>query len=413
MNAKWIPVIAACGVIFSMGGLLRPSQTPTASEPSFDLKEEDRVVLLGGTMVEREQRYGSWEMLMTVQYPDKNITFRNLGWSGDTVWAESRGIFDPPAEGYRRMIEQVRELQPTVIFLGYGANESFAGQAGLDKFLAQYKKLLQDLEPTNARLVFLGPPAHNSRAFPLENSKERDENIQLYRDAIQQLAREQNAPFVDFYESIHEWLTTTKKFSDVPFESLSDNGVHWNARGYGYTALYLARTFGWPTPRWDLTLSANGKPEPAAGVTVSDVKKTKEGFTFEATSRVVPLSEDYGHNLIIDGLESGRYALEVDGTEVARGNQQEWADGILVSAGPEFEQSRELREAIQKKNRLYFHRWRPQNVTYLFLFRKHEQGQNAKEVPQFDPLIAEQEQRIAQLKKPKPHTYTLRRLPNK
>lgn len=425
MNAKWIPVVAACSVILSVGGLFQQQgtthadaqspekETSPSAKPLFDLQEGDRVVLLGGTMVEREQRYGSWEMLMTTQYPDKNITFRNLGWSGDTVWAESRGIFDPPAEGYRRMIEQVRGLNPTVLILGYGANESFAGKAGLEKFLTQYKKLLEDLKPTKARLVFLGPPAHNARAFPLENSDSRDADIKLYSDAIKQLAEEHDAPFVDFYHSIHEWLTTTQKFPEVPFEPLSNNGVHWNARGYGYTALFLGRSFGWPAPRWDLTLLAEGKAEPAEGVTVSDLKKTDEGLMFQATSRVVPLSEDYEHKLIVDGLKSGQYSLQVDGQEVARGNQQEWADGVLISAGPEFKQSRELRDAIQKKNRLYFHRWRPQNVTYLFLFRKHEQGQNAKEIPQFDPLIEEAEHRIGQLKKPKPHKYTLRRVSSK
>lgn len=422
MNAKWIPVIAAWGVIVSVGGLFRHEETNRAeaetavskSAPSekslFELKDGDRVVLLGGTMIEREQRHGSWEMLLTAQHPDKNITFRNLGWSGDTVWAESRGIFDPPAEGYRRMIEQVRGLQPTVLFFGYGFNESFAGKAGLEKFLAQYKKLLQDLQPTNARFVFLGPPAHNSRAFPLDDSAERDEQIKLYRDAIQQLAVEHQAPFVDLYQSIHEWLATTQKFSDVPFEPISDNGVHWNSRGYGYTALFLGRCSGWPTPRWDLTLSAQGKAEPDDAVQVANLQKTKNGLTFEATSRVLPLSNDYGHNLIVDGLDDGQYVLEVNGEKAAQGDQQEWADGVLVSAGPDFEQSQRLRKAIQQKNRLYFYRWRPQNVTYLFGFRKHEQGQNAQEVPKFDPLIAEQEQRIHQLKKPKPHKYALRRV---
>jgi len=55
----------------------------------------------------------------------------------------------------------------------------------------------------------------------------------------------------------------------------------------------------------------------------------------------------------------------------------------------------EFRDAIVEKNRLFFHRWRPANETYLFLFRKHEQGENAEEIPKFDPLIRAQEARIA------------------
>lgn len=56
-----------------------------------------------------------------------------------------------------------------------------------------------------------------------------------------------------------------------------------------------------------------------------------------------------------------------------------------------------LRKAILAKNRLFFHRWRPQNEIYLFGARKHEQGNNAVEIPLFDPLIDKAEGEIATL----------------
>lgn len=58
-----------------------------------------------------------------------------------------------------------------------------------------------------------------------------------------------------------------------------------------------------------------------------------------------------------------------------------------------------LRHAVIAKDTLFFNRWRPQNETYLFGFRKHEQGQNAKEIPMFDPLIAKGDEAIQRLKK--------------
>ena len=58
-----------------------------------------------------------------------------------------------------------------------------------------------------------------------------------------------------------------------------------------------------------------------------------------------------------------------------------------------------IRQLTIDKNRLYFHRWRPENETYIFGFRKKEQGQNAVEIPQFDPLIAAKEAEINRLKK--------------
>lgn len=43
---------------------------------------------------------------------------------------------------------------------------------------------------------------------------------------------------------------------------------------------------------------------------------------------------------------------------------------------------------------------RPQNITYLTGFRKHEQGNNAVEIAQFDPLVEKAEKEIAELLKP-------------
>ena len=78
--------------------------------------------------------------------------------------------------------------------------------------------------------------------------------------------------------------------------------------------------------------------------------------------------------------------------------------GFLASLGYEFQASTSwdrldaLRRAVVAKNELFFHRWRPQNETYLFGFRKHEQGKNAKEIVEFDPLVAKAEEEIGKLR---------------
>ena len=79
----------------------------------------------------------------------------------------------------------------------------------------------------------------------------------------------------------------------------------------------------------------------------------------------------------------------------------------MSPTGPTSTRSSDSRTTINRKNLLFFHRWRPQNITYLFGFRKHEQGKNAIEIPRFDPLVAEQEQEIARLRKPVAHAYEL------
>ena len=65
--------------------------------------------------------------------------------------------------------------------------------------------------------------------------------------------------------------------------------------------------------------------------------------------------------------------------------------GPAVPAGPAVEA---VRAKVVAKNRLFFYRWRPQNETYLFGFRKNEQGKNAVEVAAFDPLVTAAEAEI-------------------
>src|SRR6266851_9411499 len=67
---------------------------PASAADRFELLDGDRVILLGNTLIEREQRYGYWEMLLTIRYPGRRIQFRNLGWSGDTVFGDARAGLD-------------------------------------------------------------------------------------------------------------------------------------------------------------------------------------------------------------------------------------------------------------------------------------------------------------------------------
>lgn len=280
------------------------SSVTFAKANEFQLHDGDRVLFLGNTLIEREQEYGAWELQLTLAAGEKRVAFRNLGWSGDTVWAESRGLFDPPAAGYQRTLELVRELKPTVIFLGYGSVESFRGPEGLSEFIAQYQKLRRDLLVSQVRLMHLSPLLQEAATYPVlaegvvENVEQANRNLDRYAAAIQKIANESGELFIDFRPVQRQQSVSTPWM---------ENGLHLSHSGY------------------------------------------------QATAQV-----------LVAGL----------GGEVQHGNHPK------------------LVEKIQRKNELFFHRWRPQNFTYLLGFRKHEQGQNAVEIAQFDPLVAELEAEI-------------------
>jgi hypothetical protein len=83
------------------------------------------------------------------------------------------------------------------------------------------------------------------------------------------------------------------------------------------------------------------------------------------------------------------------------GSKEDWERGVAVRFDAKGSQFELVRQAVIAKNVEYFNRYRPQNETYLFGFRKYEQGQNAAEMSQFERQVAEAEARIASLRKPR------------
>ena len=73
-----------------------------AAKKPFEFQNGERVVLIGDTLIEREGSYGYIEQRLTAQFPERDVQFRNLGWSGDTPQGTARASFDfdKPGKGF-------------------------------------------------------------------------------------------------------------------------------------------------------------------------------------------------------------------------------------------------------------------------------------------------------------------------
>jgi len=393
--------------------LASTSASLALAEP-LDLTDGDRVVLVGGTFIERAQQYGYIETRLTAQFPGRQIVFRNLGWSGDTVLGESRAGFDTQAEGYRRLVDHVRELSPTVVVLGYGANESFAGPEGLPDFVANLTRLWNDLEETGARFIVLAPTRQERLPPPLPDPTAHNRDLRLYGRMLGVLAAQRDARHVDLFELVPDG---TEESPPLP---LTDNGLHYADYGYWRVAAALAAGLELPPPDWTVEFDADSQEPQVRGTTVKEISRDAGAVRFTALDNLLPtapppneaIAQGYSSPppprlLRVRGLAPGQYTLQIDGHRSTTATADQWTAGVVLDAGPELAQVEKLRGAILHKNELYFYRWRPQNETYLFGFRKHEQGQNAQEVPKFDPLVAEAETNIADLARPREHRYEL------
>lgn len=368
--------------------LVRPAH---AAETPFVFQDQERIVFLGATMLEREQEEGYLETLLTARFAEKNLSFRNLAWSGDTVFGDSRAAFDTAKEGFERMVKHVHDAKPTVLVLSYGINESFEGPEGLTVFIDGYKKLLDAIADTQTRLVFLGAPRFENLGAPLPDPTKHNVDVDLYNEAMRALASERGGFYIDL---------STELAGIHAAAPLTYNTMHFTPYGYWVFAQAVLKGLGYETPRFmaqaidSFTLA----PEVffAADIPADTPAIVRAGETL--------------HTLRFFANAPGRYRLESDGKTLAEASKEEWEQGISVSDLPEVAQFEALRAVVKEKNRLFFNQWRPQNETYIFGFRKHEQGQYAAEIPLFDPLIEAQEAKITEMKQPKLAHYTMARV---
>lgn len=305
--------------LYGWVGLAWMAAFPVLGAERFELKEGDRALFLGDTFFEREGDYGAIETRLTAAFPDRNVTFRNLSWAGDTPMGRARASFDwgkTEAEWLKRVKEQIAIVKPTVAFLSYGMTAGLeGGEAGVPKYIADLGKLMDAVDEVSGapvRFVLLGPLAHQPVTPGIrEQAEANNRALRAVQEATERLARERGAAFVGF---------------DVP--------------------------------------------QPG---TVPDV------------NAAVLLPSD-------DGVTPREATLQGAAWIMAR------ALGIDPGPAGMAEAEDILETAVQLKNEQFFHRWRPANWTYLFGFRKHEQGRNAVEIPKFEPLVEEWDGRIAKLR---------------
>lgn len=280
----------------------------------MELRDGDRIVLLGDTFFEREGEYGCIEAAVTAAFSDRRLQFRNLAWAADTPSGRARASFDwnkTKDDWRRRVAEQVELVRPTVAFLSYGMTAALeGGRKGLPGFEAELGELMDAVAKAaggDVRFVLIGPVA--VAVADGERGEALSEVLRECEAAVGRVARARGALFVGL-------MDVDLRLGSGLGGRREGGGLIPNEGGYGSLAGEIVRALG--------------------------------------------------------GSDTG--------------------------AGAPAEARALLRAAVVEKNAQFFHRWRPANWTYLFGFRKHEQGRNAVEIPRFDPIVEEWDRRISGLR---------------
>jgi lysophospholipase L1-like esterase len=386
----------------------KPQGVTETSKTTFDLKNGDRVVFLGNSLFENDLRYGYLELALTTRWPNRDVTYRNIGWTGDTVFGEARSNISSPS-AYDLLLEQLTKAQPTIVFIAYGAIEAFDGETGLSRFIQGLNQLLDKVDQLGAKAILLSPIPMMS-AGSSANLAKRNAMLELYASAIAKIASDRGKHFIDIFNPLLERNKNAK---------LSDNGLHLNENGYYYLASTIEKGLGLAPRNVSAVINVSKHAvEAMAPVKILDSDKNNGNikFTIDEGYLPLPLPEqggeiaDNARILRIPGLKKGFYTLTIDDSEVITASEDKWKEGVEINQGASFSQAVQLREKIIKKNELFFHQYRPLNRTYIIGFRSHEQGRHAKGLEELSIIITWLEGQIDLNGMPKSKIYQLTRI---
>ncbi|MAT31886.1 MAG: hypothetical protein CMP29_08870 [Roseibacillus sp.] len=213
-----------CFVVLALASLGARSELP--------VENNGRVLLYGNSFVGRLQEHGLFEAAVQMAHPEKQLEFRSLAWTGDEVGYRLR------PERYSNHLRKLLERWPAnVVILGFGLNESFAGEAGVDTFREDLQSYLREMKRRHpgASLVVLSPIATEDLKHPYyPEIGRRNSEIRSYVRIMSKVSSERGARFVDLF-------TPSLAAYAQQGAPLTSNGIHLNDQGYAMIAKALSR----------------------------------------------------------------------------------------------------------------------------------------------------------------------------
>ncbi|MDP5060468.1 MAG: c-type cytochrome [Maribacter sp.] len=229
-------------------------------QPILQIKPHTTIAFIGNNLGSRMLNYGSLETELQLRYPNDSLIIRNMCDGGDTPgfrphsgrvspWAfpgaekfqtelaqnsGSEGVFETPDEWLSR-------LETDIILAFFGYNESFEGISGVENYKLELDAFIKHTLKqkyngvTAPQLVIVSPIAFEdiSDHVDVPNGVSENENLNLYANAMKEVSKANNVPFIDVFNPTKTWFQNSDK-------DLTIDGSQMNKTGYDKFAKLLA-----------------------------------------------------------------------------------------------------------------------------------------------------------------------------
>ena len=429
MSKRWVVV----ALMWAAGNGLAGGATPAAKE--FFVRDGDRVVFLGDSITEQRLYTTYVEAYVQSRFPKWQLSFRNVGWGGDTSWLRQRTatdeekLFAANRRDQQKMIAEavaaglgrdVLPLKPTVVTIKFGMNDHCYQPFRKDIFeayVASQSELATVLQKNGARVSFLTPqPIEDKRPDP--NKDEKNLALRKFSDGLKKVAADKGAGFADLFDPYMGIMMKARAHDDMAVIGGGD-AIHPGPPGQTLMAWSALKSLG-ATP---LVSSAEilvkgefSKVGPAKQCTVTNLSSKGNVIVFDRLDDSLPLPIDARavdalalaplvaelsvYELKVSGLTGASYDVSIDGEKAATVTREELSNGwnMTTAEGPIAKQCAELLRLIVEKNDLFFERWRNVQLDPV----------REAELPALDAKIAELEVKINEARQPKAHRFEIK-----
>ena len=410
----------------------------------FQIHDGDRVVFLGDSITEQRLYSTYIEAYALTRFPDWNLSFRNVGWGGDTAWLRQRAHPDEgqlfKAEGgeldrkvtdavARGLGRDVLPLKPTFVTIKFGMNDHSYQKFRPDIFRAYARsqaELATVLGKNGARVAFLTPqPIEERRPDP--DVDERNQSLRQFSDGLRDVAKKAGATFVDQFDPYLKLMMSARASDPKAFIGGGD-AVHPGPSGQTLMAWAVLKGLGADPRVAKAEIDVAAKSAKTEGCAVNQIQVTDGKITFERKDASLPMPIDSrGESALklapvleqlsqlelkLTGLTAAAYDVSIDGELVGRIEASALAKGWNYSntGGPITRQARQVLAGVFEKNEIYFNRWRNVQLHQFPGWAKgpETEARRNDELKRLDVAISEAETRLNASRKPKTHRFELK-----
>jgi len=406
------------------------------------IRDNDRVVFLGDSITEQRLYTTYIEAYTLTRYPNWKLTFRNVGWGGDTSWLRQRAhpdekaLFAAEPESQQTMVNDavqsglnrdVLPLKPTVVTIKFGMNDHSYQPFREDIFRAYVRsqeKLGEVLGGAGARVAYLTPqPIEDKRPDP--DKDVRNQSLRKFSDGLKEVAAKRKALFVDQFDP---YMTIMLRERGANPSAIIGGGdaVHPGPAGQTLMAWAVLKGLGAEAAVARAELDgAGGKCLATENCKVDHVTLNNGALAFDRLDEALPMPIDQRaepalklapvldelsrYLLVVKGLPAGEYEVKIDGQVVAKVSHETLAAGWNCStqAGPITSQAQKVLSLVFKKNDVFFRRWREVQLASLPAWAQNSASEAGRqtELAKLDQAVAELENEINQARRPVSHHF--------